>query len=203
MRKMNKAMTRNTKSMNQVLQANTRTGEAIDMIELILAGSIILEVFAFAIGEYSKDDTFVGQLMTKNGTLIMFIISIICWIGIVVYLRWSKSRMERKALKDFTINMTLNQTINVNKLSNYMADKEILTKHVEYDKDNIIVSYVWDIGKDPDLKDLDIDHVSISYNETSSLLLSIEIETSEVETDQQKMVEQILNDMKMSGVLIS
>ena len=201
MRKMNKAMTRNTKSMNQVLQANTRTGEAIDMIELILAGSIILEVFAFAIGEYSKDDTFVGGLMTKYGTLVMFIISIICWIGIVVYLRWSKGRMERKALKDFTINMTLNQTINIEKLSDYMAEKEILTKHVEYDRKNIIVSYVWDIGHDPDLKDLDVDHVSITYNETSSLLLSIEIETSEVETDQQKMIEQILNDMKQSGVL--
>jgi len=64
-------MTRNTKSMNQVLQANTRTGEAIDMIELILAGSIILEVFAFAVGEYSASDTFFGGLMTKHGTLIM------------------------------------------------------------------------------------------------------------------------------------
>jgi len=203
MRKMNKAMTRNTKSMNQVLQANTRTGEAIDMIELILAGSIILEVFAFAVGEYAKDDTFFGGLLNEYGTMVMFIISIVCWIGIVVYLRWSKSRMERKALKDFTINMTLNQTINVEKLSDYMEDKEILTKHVEYDKNNVIISYVWDIGKDPDLKDLDIDHVSITYNETNSLLLSIEIETGEVDTDQQKMIEQILDDMKSSGVLES
>ncbi len=201
MRKMNKAMTRNTKSMNQVLQANTRTGEAIDMIELILAGSIILEVFAFAVGEYSATDTVFGGLMTQYGTLIMFVISLVCWIGIVIYLRWSKKSMERKALKDFTINMTLNQTINVDKLSDYMSEKEILTKHVEFDRDNVIVSYVWDIGKDPDLKNLDVDHVSITFNETSALLLSIEIETSEVNTDQQKMIEMILNDMKSSGVL--
>ncbi len=201
MRKMNKAMTRNTKSMNQVLQANTRTGEAIDMIELILAGSIILEVFAFAVGEYSSSDTVFGGLMSKYGTLILFIISLACWIGIVAYLRWSKTRMERKALKDFTINMSLNKKINIEKLADYMAMKEILTKNVEYDRDNIIVTYVWDIGKDPDLKDLDVDHVSITYNETSALLLNIEIETSEVETDQQRMIEQILNNMKVSGVL--
>ncbi|MCE7741819.1 MAG: hypothetical protein GOP50_05125 [Candidatus Heimdallarchaeota archaeon] len=203
MRNMNKAMTRNTKSMNQVLQANTRTGGAIDMIELILAGSIILEVFAFAVGEYGSSDTVFGGLMSKYGTLVMFIISLVCWIGIVIYLRWSKNMMERKALKDFTINMTLNRTINVDKLSSYMAEKEILTKHVEYDRDNIIVSYVWDIGDDPELKDLDVDHVSITYNETNALLLSIEIETSEVNTDQQKMIEQILGDMRSSGVLNS
>ncbi|MHA1199235.1 MAG: hypothetical protein ACTSQF_07800 [Candidatus Heimdallarchaeaceae archaeon] len=203
MRNMNKAMTRNTKSMNQVLQANTRTGEAIDMIELILAGSIILEVFAFAVGEYGASDTVFGGLMTKYGTLIMFIISLVCWIGIVVYLRWSKSRMERKALKDFTINMSLNRTINIDRLGDYMADKEILTKHVEYDRDNIIISYVWDIGEDPELKDLDVDHVSITFNETSALLLNIEMETSNVETDQQEMVNLILDDMKKSGVLNS
>ena len=201
MRKMNKAMTRNTKSMNQVLQANTRTGEAIDMIELILAGSIVLEVFAFAVGEYSSSDTVFGGLMSRYGTLILFIISLACWIGIVAYLRWSKTRMERKALKDFTINMTLNKKINVEKLADYMAMKEIITKNVEYERKNVIVTYVWDIGKDSDLKDLDVDHVSITYNETSALLLNIEIETSEVETDQQRMIEQILNNMKISGVI--
>ncbi len=202
MRNMNKAMTRNTKSMNQVLQANTRTGEAIDMIELILAGSIILEVFAFAVGEYGSSDTVFGGLMSKYGTLIMFIISLVCWIGIVFYLRWSKRKMERKALKDFVINMTLNRSINVDKLANYIEDKEILTKHVEFNKDNTIVTFVWDIGVDPDLKDLDIDHVSITYNETNSLLLGIEVETSEVETDQKQMIDRILNDMKLSGVLL-
>jgi hypothetical protein len=189
--------------MNQVLQANTRTGEAIDMIELILAGSIILEVFAFAVGEYGASDTVFGGIMNKYGTLIMFIISIVCWIGIVIYLRWSKSRMERKALKDFVITMTLNKNINVEKLGDYMEEKEILTKYVEYDKNNVIVTFVWDIGRDPDLKDLDVEQVSVTYNETSSLLLNIEIETSQVETDQKEMLDMILNDMKLSGVLNS
>ncbi|MCE7748338.1 MAG: hypothetical protein GPJ51_08065 [Candidatus Heimdallarchaeota archaeon] len=201
MRNMSKTMTRNTKSMNQVLQANTRTGEAIDMIELILAGSIILEVFAFAVGEYGATDTIFGGVMNKYGTLIMFIISIVCWIAIVVYLRWSKSRMELKALKDFVITMSLNRSINVENLDNYMSEKEILTKYVEYDKDNTITTFVWDISNDPDLKDLDVDHLSITYNETSSLLLSIEIETSNVETNQKEMIELILNDMKNSGVV--
>lgn len=51
------------------------------------------------------------------------------------------------------------------------------------------------------MKDLDVDHLSITYNETSSLLLSIEIETSQVETDQKEMLDLILNGMKLSGVL--
>jgi len=49
--------------MNQVLQANTRTGGAIDMIELILAGSIILEIVAFAIGEISSDQTIFRSIL--------------------------------------------------------------------------------------------------------------------------------------------
>jgi len=198
---MSKTMTRNTKSMNQVLHANTRTGEAIDMIELILAGSIILEVFAFAVGEYQSGETIFGGIMNKYGTLIMFIISITCWIGIVLYLRYNKRRTGQKALKDFVITMSLNRHMNVENIDKYMAEKDIQTKYVEYDRDSTIITYVCDICKDPDLKDLDVEHVSITYNETSSLLLSIEIETSQVETDQKEMIELILNDMKLSGVL--
>ncbi len=208
MRKMSRAMTQNTKSMNQVLQANTRTSEAIDMIELILAGSIILEVLAFAIGEISSDQTIFRAILDGTGlntdqrsTLIIFAISILAWIGIVIYLRWSKSKMERKALKDFFISMSVNKKIDVNKLDDYMRDKEILTKHVEYDHASTIVTYVWDTGVDPDLKDLDIEHVSITYNETNSLLLRIEVETSEIDRDQKELLNLIIDDMKKSGVL--
>ena len=208
MRNMSKTMTRNTKSMNQVLQANTRTGEAIDMIELILAGSIILEIVAFAIGEIGSDQT-IFKTIIEGGTLVkeqivtllLFLISIFAWVGIVLYLRWSKRRMERKALKDFVITMTLNQDINVGMLDNYLIEKEILTKYVEYDKNNTIVTLVLDISKDPDLKELDVEHVSVTYNETNALLLSIEVETSQVETDQKEMLELILHDMKLSGVI--
>ncbi len=208
MRNMSKTMTRNTKSMNQVLQANTRTGEAIDMIELILAGSIILEIVAFAIGEIGSDQT-IFKTIIEGGTLVkeqivtllLFLISIFAWVGIVLYLRWSKKRMERKALKDFVITMTLNRDINVDMIENYLLEKEILTKHVEFDKDNTIVTLVLDISKDPDLTELDVEYVSVSYNETSALLLSIEIETAQVETDQKEMLELILKDMKLSGVI--
>ena len=109
--------------------------------------------------------------------------------------------MERKALKDFFISMSVNRKINIGKLDDYMSEKEILTKHVEFDQQNTIITYVWDIGKDPDLKDLDIEHVSMTYNETNSLLLSIEVETSDIDRDQKELLDLILNDMKKSGVL--
>ncbi len=208
MRKMSKVMTQNTKSMNQVLQANTRTGGAIDMIELILAGSIILEVVAFAIGEISSDQTIFRSILDGAGldkdqiaTLTLFIVSIFAWIAIVVYLRWSKNRLERKALKDFFITMTVNKKINIQKLDDYMKDKEILTKRVEYEHNSVMITYVWDIGKDAELKDLDLEHVSFTYNETNSLLISIDIETSKVETDQKALLEIILSDMRKSGIL--
>lgn len=208
MRKMSKVMTQNTKSMNQVLQANTRTGGAIDMIELILAGSIILEIVAFAIGEISSDQTIFRSILDGIGlnkdqiaTLTLFIVSIFAWIAIVVYLRWSKNRLERKALKDFFITMTVNKKINIQKLDDYMKDKEILTKRVEYEHNSVMITYVWDIGKDVELKDLDLEHVSFTYNETNSLLIIIDIETSKVETDQKALLEIILSDMRKSGIL--
>ncbi len=208
MRKMSKVMTQNTKSMNQVLQANTRTGGAIDMIELILAGSIILEIVAFAIGEISSDQTIFRSILDGIGlnkdqiaTLTLFIVSIFAWIAIVVYLRWNKNRVERKALKDFFITMTVNKKINIQKLDDYMKDKEILTKRVEYEHNSVMITYVWDIGKEVELKDLDLEHVSFTYNETNSLLISIDIETSKVETDQKALLEIILSDMRKSGIL--
>ncbi|MHA1303154.1 MAG: hypothetical protein ACTSQE_06480 [Candidatus Heimdallarchaeaceae archaeon] len=209
MRKMSKAMTQNTKSMNAVLQANTRTSEAIDMIELILAGSIILEIFAFAIGEITSDQTIYDSIVNQVplgkdqiATLSIFLFSILAWVLIVLYLRWSKARMERKALKDFFINMTINRKINVESLDNYMKDKEILTKQVEFDPNNVIITYVWDTRKEPTMSKLDIEHVSITYNETNELLLSMEIETSEVKKDQKALLDFILDDMKSNGILI-
>jgi len=97
--------------------------------------------------------------------------------------------------------MTVNKKINIEKLDDYMRDKEILTKRVEYEHNSIMITYVWDIGKDVELKDLDLEHVSFTYNETNSLLISIDIETSKVETDQKALLEIILNDMRKSGIL--
>ncbi|MBY9002040.1 MAG: hypothetical protein KGD64_14065 [Candidatus Heimdallarchaeota archaeon] len=209
MRKMSKVMTKNTKSMNEVLQANTRTSEAIDMIELILAGSIILEIFAFAVGEIQSDQTFFGAIISGDGfgtarivTLILFLISVLAWITIVILLRLSKKKMEVKALQDFIVSMSVNRKIDKKKLEEYISLRTVQTKHVENDKDNSIVFYVWDGKADPNLLGKCIESVNLSYNETNSLLLSLEVETSELNIPQDELIGYVLNDLEEKEIFI-
>ena len=208
MRKMSKVMTKNTKSMNEVLQANTRTSEAIDMIELILAGSIILEILAFAVGEISSDQTFFGAIISGEGfdiarilTLVLFAISVLSWVTIVLLLRRSKKTMEIKALQDFYVSMSVNKKVDTVKLKEYISRRTVQTKHVEQDYDNTTISYVWDGSDDPNLQGKSIEKVSVSYNETNSLLLSIELETSEVDISKDELINYVISDLKKHKIL--
>ncbi len=209
MRKMSKVMTKNTKSMNEVLQANTRTSEAIDMIELILAGSIILEIFAFAVGEITSEQTFFGSILSGQGfgkdqwiTLALLLISVFAWITIVVLLRRSKKKMEIEALQDFYVTLSVNKKIDVTKMEEYISNRSVQIKNVEYDKENIIISCVWGGDDDPNLLGKNIEKVSVSYNETNSLLLTLEIETSELDIKQDKLLGYVFNDLEAKGVFI-
>ncbi|MHA1345917.1 MAG: hypothetical protein ACTSVO_13115 [Candidatus Heimdallarchaeaceae archaeon] len=209
MRKMSKVMTKNTKSMNEVLQANTRTSEAIDMIELILAGSIILEIFAFAVGEFTSDQTIFGVIMNQEvltgdliATLVLFAISIVFWITIVFLLRRSKKKMEILALQDFFLTITINRKINIVALEEYISKRSVQTKHIETDQDNTIICYVWDGHDDPNLLGKKIEKVSLSYNETNNLLLFLEIETSKLDISQDKLLGYSIEDLEAKGVFI-
>ncbi|MHA1407684.1 MAG: hypothetical protein ACTSSG_09945 [Candidatus Heimdallarchaeaceae archaeon] len=204
-RKMNKAMTQNTKSMNQVLQANTRTSEAIDMIELILAGSIILEIVAFAIGEISSDQTIYSSIVNKIplardqiANLILFIFSIFAWVALVVYLRISKSKMEKKALRDFIITLNINRKIDINNLEAFLEGKEIVMKQVEYESGNVLHTYVWDTS---DMKELNLGTISIVCNKSTGLLLSLELETSDMNIDQEEKVNEIMKIFRKNRIL--
>ncbi|UJG44309.1 MAG: hypothetical protein K9W46_03780 [Candidatus Heimdallarchaeum endolithica] len=205
MRKMNKTMTQNTKSMNQVLQANTRTSEAIDMIELILAGSIILEIVAFAIGEISSDQTIYNSIVNKlpldkdqKATLILFFSSIVAWVILVVYLRISKSRMEKKALRDFIITLNINKKINMTKLEAFLENEEIVMKQVEYDSNNVLITYVWDTSN---IKEFNLETIRIVCNKSTELLLSLELETNDMNIDQDKKIKDVMELFKINNIL--
>ncbi|MHA1221922.1 MAG: hypothetical protein ACTSSG_01220 [Candidatus Heimdallarchaeaceae archaeon] len=209
MRKMSKVMTKNTKSMNEVLQANTRTSEAIDMIELILAGSIILEIFAFAVGEITADQTIFGSLATNQplnsnqiSTLIMFLLSIVAWVGIVLYLKWSKKKMEEKALRDFVISISFNRKINLDRLYDYLSTKSVITRHVDYESGTTISSVEWNNNFEEIFEENDIEKIQMNFNETSSLLLSMELETSKLELNQQELYEKTIELLETKGILI-
>ena len=214
MRRMSKVMTKNTKSMNQVLHANTRTSEAIDMIELILAGSIILEVFAFAVGEIQSSQTFfdvLTGLFTGNHiewtavtttTLIMFIVSIAFWVLMVIYLRRSKKRMEMDALRDLVVTLSINQKIDSAKFEEFMNQRKVLTKYIEKEHGNVIISYEWDACKDPIFEGCNIEKVYLSYNQTNSLLISIEIETSDLQANQDMLLQKIIDKLEEDKILL-
>ncbi|MHA1684788.1 MAG: hypothetical protein ACTSYD_00120 [Candidatus Heimdallarchaeaceae archaeon] len=202
MRKLSKTMAQNTKSMSQMIHANNRTSEAIDVIELILAGSIILEIVAFAVGEISADSTFFAKFLPHGAvsSATLFFITLIAWIVVVILLRRSKKKMEVKALKDYIISIAVNKKINIFKLEEYIKSRDVTTKIIEEDRSNKIITYEWNAEQDPIFNHLDIERVQLSYNASTSLLINIEVETSRLDINDFMLKDVLLSDMNKHGV---
>lgn len=205
MRKLSRTMAQNTKNMSQMIHANNRTSEAIDVIELILAGSIILEIVAFAVGEIQADSTFFSKFLPYGvtSTSILFILTLIAWITVVVLLRRSKKQMEIKALKDYIVTFAINKKIDIAKLEKYISTKDIRIKTIEEDRNNKIVSYEWVPDKNSRyVKEFGIERIQLSYNAYTSFLINIEAETSLLDVNYTQMKNSILQDMKENGIFI-
>ncbi|MHA1397236.1 MAG: hypothetical protein ACTSSF_05965, partial [Candidatus Heimdallarchaeaceae archaeon] len=75
-------------------------------------------------------------------------------------------------------------------------------RHVDYESGTTISSVEWNNNFEEIFEENDIEKIQMNFNETSSLLLSMELETSKLELNQQELYEKTIELLETKGILI-
>ena len=195
MRRISNSMAQNTKSMMQMTESNNRASDALSIIELILAGSVILEVVLVIVGEYGFPNWLGPLFDTGFGTLIVLLTSVVLWVAVFIFLRVSKRRLEISAVKRQTGTYVIGKRCNIENLNKFLASKNIILRNTESEGESELISISWDPVENKKKDIPDIESVILLYDAKEAFIIQLELETPDVIIDLQVCFDYIINQM--------
>ena len=184
MRRVYGALRDNTRSTSEVIRASERTGDVLNVIELILSGSIAFDIVLAITGEYT---TPLAELsLNPEYQLLYFILSIRLWLGIVVVLKKGMEWAEHRVEKSHLLRMTINRKCNITNLDSFLSKREVVsvTEDVIEDRISMRVRY---------------NHIGPKGNSNTAVILNIDRKNNliqDVVIDTQSLdVERIRNEV--------
>jgi WD repeat-containing protein 35 len=203
MRRISDSMAQNTKSMMQMTESNNRASDALSIIELILAGSVIIEIVLMFFGEYAIPDLWPDALgISKYGGLIVIAITIFLWIGVFIFLRVSKKRLEVSAVRRQRGSYIVGRRINVENLEKYLQKQNIQVRNVEGESDAELITVTFELieKKKNKKNDFCISSVVVVYDSHEEFLLQLEFETSRMDHSLKDCFNYLLSELEQAGV---
>ena len=203
MRRLSDSMAQNTKTMTQMTESNNRASDALSIIELILAGSVIIDIVLVLVGEYAIPDwTWLGNFFSSGyGNLVVMAITVTLWIGVFIFLRLSKRRLESSAVKRQVCTNVVGKRCNIPALENYLAQKNITLKNTEREGNSQIVSVTWEPPSNKNHPELD--YVVILYDASEQFLIQMDFETPDMKIDLNLCYEHLMDELENAGVFNS
>lgn len=172
MRRVYNALRDNTRSTSEVIRASERTGDALNVIELILSGSIAFDIVLAITGEYVTPIAALAE--DPQFQYLYFILALSMWLTLVLLLKkgmdWVRSRVEKAHL----IRLSLNAKCNPEALERFIASKEITSMDEEYFEDREAVRVLYNTttsNGEPHAV------VTLTYDRKNRLLQEVSIET--------------------------
>ncbi len=200
MRKLSDSMAQNTKSLSQMTESNNRASDALSIIELILAGSVIIDIVLVLVGEYAIPDwTWLGQLFSSGvGNLLIMLITVSLWIGVFVFLRLSKRKLESTAVKRQLSTNVIGRRCNVAALELFIEERNITLKSTDREGDSRIVTVTCEPPSKKDQPDLD--YITLLYDASEHFLIQMDFETPDMSLDLDQCYNHILKEMEKAGI---
>jgi WD repeat-containing protein 35 len=202
MRKISDSMAQNTQSMMQMTESNNRASDALSIIELILAGSVILEIVLLVVGEYAYPDWLAGLFASNYGSLVVLSISIILWLGVFIFLRVSKRKLESQAIRRQTGTFSIARLCNVDKLEQYLNSKDILMRNIESEGDSEIISVTWQPQNNKKLQHK-LENVVLSYDAKEEFIIQVYMENSNMSVDLKECFSHLIAELKKADIFKS
>lgn len=199
MRKISDSMAQNTKSMTQMTESNNRASDALSIIELILAGSVILDIILLIVGEYGYPPWLSGLMNTGYGSFVILFVSIALWLAVFVFLRISKRRLESSAIRRQTGTFMIAKLCNVANLESYLSSKDILMRNVEAETGSEYISVTWEPAESKSSL-YRIESVVLSYDAQEEFLVQIYLESPDMNVKLQDCFNHLMEEMKEAGV---
>ncbi|MFX1564243.1 MAG: hypothetical protein ACFFDP_13150, partial [Promethearchaeota archaeon] len=131
------------RATEEMLTSSERSGVALDIIELILAGTIAfdvvetLEVLQFLSFSF-------GALPVPMGTLLIMGCTLIGWIGIASGLYLAMRYITKRSAPLLSMSIRLDRPCNVEKLETYLESKPVVTRVSKQDEATDILKVTWD-----------------------------------------------------------
>ncbi|MBD3191918.1 MAG: hypothetical protein GF308_14820 [Candidatus Heimdallarchaeota archaeon] len=199
MRKISDSMAQNTKSMTQMTESNNRTSDALSIIELILAGSVILDIILLIVGEYGYPTWLSGLMNTGYGSFVILLVSIALWMAVFIFLRISKRRLESSAIRRQTATFMIARLCNIEQLESFLSSKNILMRNIESEAGSEYISVTWEptCTRSSLYK---IESVVLSYDAREEFLVQIYFETPDMNIKLKDCFNYLMEQMTEAGV---
>jgi len=174
MRQMNEALKDSITSMDEMTRSNERTGVALNVLQVVLSGSIAFSVIALIVGDYTYEP--IGNLLATDLPFLIF------WVGLSVglffltgfgILKFIK-RLTEKAEPNLRVALKIGAPFHPKNFEKYLNAKPIKHQRMISRVGLTIKEYTWD---DDDSEKWVGNEANIVFNidTTNNILLSITI----------------------------
>ncbi len=188
MRRVYNALRDNTRSTSEVIRASERTGDALNVIELILSGSIAFDIIVAIVGEYNTPLS--ALAMNPEFQFLFFFLSALMWLIIVIILKkgmdWIKSRVERNHLVRISINMKCDPEA----IEEFLSKKDVISMDEEFLVDRETVRVLYNMH---DNNGVHLAAITLTYDRKHKLLqeVSIDAQARDIESLKKRVLDEL------------
>jgi hypothetical protein len=141
MRRVYSALRDNTRSTSEIIKSSERTGDVLNVIQLVLSGTIAFDIILAITGEYITP----FAALASDYPLLFFVSSIILWFLIVIGLKKAMDLLSKRIEKDHLIRHSLNVRCDPKCIEKFLATKTVtaIDEELQEDREAIRTHYLY------------------------------------------------------------
>eukprot|EP01052_Picozoa_sp_SAG31_P014017 SAG31_NODE_858_length_11437_cov_38.887049_3_plen_844_part_00 len=202
------AMKANTKNLEDVFKAAERSGSSLEIMQLLMSGTLAFEILDRLTGEWSVVDTAWARHWIVDPFMsipfLWFFINIMLWVIAASGLQFWMRKLNEQALSILVMNIKLNVPLDVKRLREYLATKSLKEESLEAAGVVQMRKVAWKDGDASLWLGFTPPSVEIVYEELNGFLMSCNL-TFEKDKDRALPEEQLrlafFADLQEHGVL--
>jgi len=202
--RLQESMQANTKSLANVFESSERSSSSLEILQIVLSGTLAFEILDRLTGEWSVMDTEWGKeyihdlLIEKPG--VWFIINLSLWGVIAWILKSIMAHLAAKSSGVVTVRFKPNMEINVMELRSYLGHKDVGEEEIGIENNQRIKKVSW---VDEDLIIGKESKIEISWDEEYGYLLSccLQVNKGKDGVNDNTLKELFLEEFKKHNIL--
>lgn len=194
----------NTKNLEDMFRSNERTSSSLEIMNVIMSGTLAFELLDQCIGGWSALDTDWGRKMFTWLLEIpggWFLLNCLLW-GVIAYVLVIFMRtLETKSSSVITFRYRVNLMINLDAFNAYLSHKTIGEEDVDLDPKSQVRKVSWD--EDDEVKWNGCPpHLEVSYDQMNHFLLTVffQVNKNNTTVKEEKLKEIFLKDLEDNHV---
>jgi len=195
MRRVYNALRDNTRSTSEVIKSSERTGDVLNIIQLVLAGTIAFDIVLAITGEYITP----YAAMAADYPFLFFGLAIVLWFVIVVGLKKSMDWMGGRIEEEHLVRYALNQKCEPEHIKNYLSTKVItsIDEEVQEDRESVRTHYIF-----TEPNGIETAMVTLAYDRLNGIIQDIVIESrgGNIEELKQKIIQELQSHVTSSEI---